>query len=93
MGGGGGGGVGFGGVHNFMTGPAPHNPNQIMTLFIALFSQMPVVCLMWLMWKVCRRNRNVHWKSMLEASTPTNPPDLANSYFVSLLSALCHLLS
>lgn len=48
---------------------------------------MPVDCLTWPTWRVCRRNPSVLWRNMWGASIPTSPTGSGSSCFACLPSA------
>lgn len=54
----------------------------------SLHLQMPVDCLTWPTWRVCRRNPSVLWRSMWGVSIPTNRTGSGSSCFACPPSAL-----
>lgn len=59
----------------------------------SLHLQMPVDCLTWLTWRVCRRNPSVLWRNMWGVSIPTSRTGSGSSCFACLPSAPSRRLS
>lgn len=53
----------------------------------SLHLQMPVDCLTWPTWRVCRRNPSVLWRNTWGVSIPTSPTGSGSSCFACLPSA------
>lgn len=59
----------------------------------SLHLQMPVDCLTWPTWRVCRRNPSVLWRNMWGVSIPTSRTGSGSSCFACLPSAPSRRLS